>query len=159
MRLYEIDENIRKVVDNGFSVDADTGEILFDESDLESLKEQFSEKVEACLLMVKELRYDSSAMREEEKSLAERRRAAERKADGLLAYVTRYLDGERFETARTKLSYRKSRVVEIDDEAALPEGCYTTMRKPDKKAIKAAIDGGAEVPGAHVVEKTNAVLK
>ena len=159
MRLYEIDENIRKVVGNGFSADPDTGEILFDEGDLESLRQQFAEKVEACLLMVKELRHDAEAMRDEERALAERRRAAERKAERLLSYAVEHLGGEKFETPRTKLSYRRSRVVEIDDESALPEGCFEMVRKPDKRAIKAAIDGGADVPGAHVVEKTNAVLK
>lgn len=50
------------------------------------------------------------------------------------------------------ISITKGReMVDITDLAALPQGTFTTVRQPDKKAIKASLDAGDEVPGAVLV--------
>ena len=63
------------------------------------------------------------------------------------------------ETAR--ISFRKSIQVQIDDEAALPADYVTTTvtTKPDKTAIKKAIQAGEDVTGASLVENRNIQIK
>ena len=39
--LYEINKQIEEVINNGFAVNEETGEILFDSSDLDELQEAF----------------------------------------------------------------------------------------------------------------------
>ena len=61
---------------------------------------------------------------------------------------------DKVETARTKIGFRKSTQVQIDDEGALPSDFVTTTvtTKPDKTAIKKAIQAGQAVAGAVLVE-------
>lgn len=65
------------------------------------------------------------------------------------------------ETARTKIGFRKSTQVQIDDEGALPPDFVTTTvtTKPDKTAIKKAIQAGQAVAGAVLVENQNLQIK
>lgn len=79
--LYELSDAIRQVIDRGFALDEETGEITFDETNLDELRLMFREKAEACALYVKDQRALAKAIRDEERSLAERRRSAERRAD------------------------------------------------------------------------------
>lgn len=41
--------------------------------------------------------------------------------------------------------------VEIVDAGELPQGYFTTVRQPDKPAIKAALEKGEAIPGARLV--------
>ena len=52
MTLWEINDNIRKAIEQGF--DEETGEI-FDASDLEALQIQRDEKIESIALYIKDL--------------------------------------------------------------------------------------------------------
>ena len=68
---------------------------------------------------------------------------------------------EKVETAKARISFRKSVQVQIDDEAAIPADYVTTTvtKKPDKTAIKKAIQAGANVTGASLVENRNIQIK
>ena len=68
---------------------------------------------------------------------------------------------DKVETARTKIGFRKSTHVQIDDEGALPPDFVTTTvtTKPDKTAIKKAIQAGQAVAGAVLVENQNLQIK
>ena len=52
MNIYEINKAIEDILEDGFSVDEETGEILFDESNLNALDAEISEKIEnvACYI-------------------------------------------------------------------------------------------------------------
>ena len=52
MTLYEIQDNIRQAIEQGFN--EETGEI-FDASDLEALQIQRDEKIESIALYIKDL--------------------------------------------------------------------------------------------------------
>lgn len=54
-----------------------------------------------------------------------------------------------------------SRAVVVLSEGLLPAGYFRvkTTREPDKLAIKAAIEGGAEVPGAALEERYSATIR
>ena len=61
----------------------------------------------------------------------------------------------------TKIGFRKSTQVQIDDEGALPPDFVTTTvtTKPDKTAIKKAIQAGQAIAGAVLVENQNLQIK
>lgn len=155
MKLYEIDHAIQDVIERGFVVNEETGEVVFDESNLEELCNAFSDKLEACGIYCKETEALASAIKAEEQALAKRRKALESKAESLKAYMLRYMTyyGETsVETAKVKITTRKSSRVIVSDANALPDDLVNivTERKPDKRRIKEALRAG-DVPGAQMV--------
>lgn len=162
--LYEIDNALRDVIERGFSVDPDTGEVLFDSSDLRALQDALGTKLEGCALWMKEQKALSAAIRAEEKALAARRKAIENRLEQMDGYVTdalRSMDGMRYETARAQLSTRRSSRVIVDAPELLPEGYaeQVVTVKPDRAKIGKAIKAGETVPGAHVEECLNLQLR
>lgn len=161
MKLYEIDKAIQDVIDHGFVVNEETGEIIFDETNLEELRDTFNDKLEACGIYAKETDALAAAIRTEEQALAKRRKALESKSASLKAYMLRYMTyyGETsIETAKVKITTRKSSRVIVSDADVLPDDLVVvvTERKPDKRKIKVALQSG-EVPGAQLV--TDRTLK
>lgn len=155
MNIYEIEQAILNLVD------PETGEITDFEA-LDALSMARDEKIENVALWTKNLNAEAKAIREEEKALAERRRAAETKADSLQRYLDRTLAGERFTTTKVAISYRKSKAVEIaDEEAFIKAGAYLVPQDPkiDRKAISDALKTGAIVNGAELVERNNIQIK
>ena len=155
MNIYEIEQAIMDLVDS------ETGEIT-DFDALDALSMARDEKIENVALWTKNLNAEAKAIREEEKALAERRRAAETKADSLQRYLDRTLAGERFTTTKVAISYRKSKAVEIaDEEAFIKAGAYLVPQDPkiDRKAISDALKTGAIVNGAELVERNNIQIK
>lgn len=163
MKLYEIDEHIRSVIETGYSVDMETGEVLFEVADLDELEAAKADKLEACALVLKEQRATVQAIKDEEKALAERRKAEERKAERMQAYILAHIAdvGGKMETGRVKLSTRKSRAVVIDCPGCIPAEFveFQTTEKVDKSAIAKAIKEGREVKGAHIEERENLAVK
>lgn len=161
MKLYEIDQAILNLVD------PDTGEILDYEAFVE-LQMAKEEKVEGMALWVKNLDAEAKAIRAEEVSLAERRKALEKKSDSLKAYLSEILSGSKFSTARVACTFRKSKSVEIQDEAAFIQIMQESMRyeflrykapEINKTEITNALKAGQEVPGASLVEKLSMTIK
>lgn len=119
MSLYHIDQELENLIDH------ETGEVL-DFDAFEALQMARDAKIEGVLCWTKNLAAEAKAIREEEKELAERRKAMERKREKLLAYAERALGGAAFQTARCAVTYRKSTAVEITDMDAvvqLEESC------------------------------------
>ena len=157
MNIYEIEQEILALVD------PETGEITDFEA-LDKLNMARETKLENVAMWVKNLVAESKAIREEEKALAERRRAAESKAERLEKYLDQTLSGEKFSTAKVAISYRKSRAVEIADEAtfiAIADTAYIVPQPPkiDRKAVGDALKGGAVIVGATLVERNNIQIK
>lgn len=145
--LYSIN---KKLLEYKEEFDPDTGEWL-NESELDSLFTEKKEKIEQLLLWAKDLRADSSAIKEEEKALADRRKYKDSLADRIEDHVARELNGEKFETPRVLVRWRKSEKVIIPDDYAVPDKyCnVTVVRKPDKTLIKQMLKG-AEARGEKV---------
>ena len=159
--LYEISERIRSVIEEGFSFDEETGEV-FDESDLDALRMELSDKLENVALYVKGLEADAKAIREEEKALSERRKSKERKAERLREYMARTMSDNgipSIETARCRLSFRRSERVEILDESALPVEYWRAVKQPDRQLIREVLKSGRDVPGCDLVEQENLQLR
>lgn len=153
MNLYDIDKAILSCID------LETGEIV-DFDALEKLQMERDEKIENILLWIKNLDSDAAQIRAEEKSLAERRHAMEKKAEGLREYVQDALDGQKFQTARVSVSYRRSNAVVVDDVSKVPSE-FLTYKDPelDKTKAKAALKAGEIVDGCHLEERMNMSIK
>ena len=165
MTLYEIDKNIKEVIEQGFTVDED-GVVVFEQEDLDSLQAQLEDKLENIALYIKNTLAEVNAIKAEETILAERRKAKENKAERLKEYMQSYLEQQgrkKFETTKVVASIRESEAVEVAEDAVekLPLGYVTvkTEMKPDKKALKKALKDGVEIAGVKLVKNKNLNIK
>lgn len=152
--LYEINEAIMN------TIDLETGEIV-DFDKFEALQMERNEKLENIALWVKNLLSESEALKAEEKAFAERRKAAENKAESLKRYLDSALNGQKFNTTKVAISYRKSTAVEVD-ESRLPAKWLREIPASyvvDKVEIAKALKAGEIVDGATLVEKNNLSIK
>lgn len=159
MTLYEIDKALMDAFDA--AVDAETGEIINEDAyaDFCQLNMDRDAKIENVGLWIKDLKVDVDALKVEEHNLADRRRAKENKMECLRQYLTYALDGQKFETTKLKVGYRKSQQVEVDMEILPDEYFRFRDPEPDKTKIKAALKAGTAIPGAELVEKQNMIIK
>lgn len=164
MTLYEIDNTIREILENGISIDAETGEVIFDDTDLDQLRMDLEQKIENVGIFVKNLRAEAEAIKAEEAALKKRRERKENMADHYADYVKEYLNGQnrpRFETTRVLMQIRRSEAVDIDPLAHLPEEYLVekTEIHPDKAKLKKAIKAGEVIEGVRLVENKNITIK
>lgn len=157
MRLYEIDRLLEEVINNGMSVDYETGEVLFDSSSLDELRYELNEKMEACGIYLKGVRADIEALKAEESALRKRRQITERKAERLADYIQGVLTSRyegKFETPKVKLSTRRSSRIEVEDESLVPADFVneTVTYSVDKKKAKAEMKNGNAIPGLALIE-------
>lgn len=152
--LYEINQEILNCVD------LETGEIL-DEQAFEALQMERNEKLENIALWVKNLTSEAEALKAEEKAFYDRRKAAESKAESLKRYLDTALRGQKFNTTKVAISYRKSTAVEVD-ETKLSASWLREIPASyvvDKLEITKALKAGELVDGATLVEKNNLSIK
>lgn len=157
MNLYQIKEEIEQAINE--CVDFETGEILESER-LDRLNMALSEKRENIALYIKNLTCDSKAIDEEIKNLTARKKSINNKIDWLKQYLASDLQGNKFETAKVVVSFRKSKAVEINPNAEIPnEFLIQQQPKPDKTGLKKAIQSGEIIAGVSIVEKQNISIK
>ncbi len=163
MTLYEIDKSIEQLVN---AVDPETGELLVDNEALDALMMERDGKIENIACFIKNLTADAKALKDEEAALAERRKAAEKKAERLKDYLTYVLGGEKFQTVKCAVSFRKSQTVEIDEGFtawAEKTGNDNLLRykapEANKVAIKALLTQGADIPCARLTQNTSITIK
>lgn len=158
MQLYKIARSIQKCfrIPTGEYVDADTGEV-FDEEYLNGLRIAKTRKVENIACWIKNLEAEAEAYKKEEEAFRIRRKQAESRIESLKRYLTNWVSGEKIETDRCKVTWRKSVSVEIQDESRVPEDYKKekVIMNIDKVSIKKALTGGEDVPGASLLEKQN----
>lgn len=102
------------------------------------------------------IRLDASAMATAIKTIkqgnADRQARFERKADGASALLKSLLiaaDTDKVTLPEATVSITKPRtIVEITDEASIPQGFVEIKRNPKKAEIKKALEAGEEIPGA-----------
>lgn len=152
--LYEINAELLSLTDS------ETGEIT-DWSAFEALQLARDEKIENIALYHKNLLAEAAALKAEEKSFAERRKRAENKADSLKRYLDTALQGQKFNTVKVAISYRKSTSVEVD-ETKLPANWLREVPAThvvDKVEIAKALKAGEEIDGATLVENSLIQIK
>ena len=168
--LYEIDNAVLSAINAVYSkVDPETGEVL-DASAIEDLKEldalkiDRKQKIENIACYIKNLEAEAEAIAAEVKKQNDRAKRKKTRAESLRKYVANSMikAGETsIETARAALSFRNSKAVDIPDESVISHKlCKKTITyKPDKKAIREAIENGQRVRGAALVERQNLQIK
>ena len=153
MSLYSIDQAILALVD------PETGEIMDGEA-FDQLQMEREAKLEGIACWVKNLTAEAKAIREEEKVLAERRKACENKAERLKDYLAEALGGEKFVTAKCAVTFRKTSSVEITDvhaaaawleDAGMGDLVQYQMPKIGKTELGKILKSGQEVPGCELV--------
>ena len=161
MKLFEIDERLAACVkiSDDQAVDAETGEVIDIEA-VEALEMEREQKIENIGMWIKDLTAQSEALKAEKNKLAEREKSAKNKAERLKEFLTAYLDGKKFETARVAIKFRSVESVSVPDVAALPEK-YWRIKPPeaDKTAIKNALKAGEVIEGAELVKKQSISVK
>ena len=166
MNLYWVDNAIYKLYDE--FVDPETGEL----TDPEAFAARYAELsisreeiIENTLLLYKNCVSDAAAIAEEIKVLKARQAALEKRADRLKADASDALGGEKFQTPRCCVSFRKSTALELGEGFTewAKEHADTLLRyeepEPDKAAIKAALAEGALIPDAKLVQNTTMTIK
>jgi hypothetical protein len=162
MKLFEIAREYRSALEN-LVIDEETGAIEGMEA-VEELQGDLILKGESVALYIKELEAFAADIKAEERKLKERREQAEKKVEYFKTYLSSCLDGAelaKLETARVRVSFRKSVAVDIIDESALPTEFFKIVEdvRIDKTAIKKAIDSGAEVAGATLRQNRSLQIK
>ena len=161
MTLYEIDARLAAILDfDGEYVDTESGEIVSIE-DIEALQMAREDKIEGWGLWIKNKTAELDAIKAEAKKLTERASALSNRIEASKNRYQQYLAGEKVNTPRLSVSYRKTQAVEITDASLLhPDYLRTkTIVEADKATIKDAIKAGLEVPGAVLVERQSMTIK
>ena len=152
MNLYEINKAMQECIN------LETGEINIDL--FETLQLAKDEKIENIALWIKNLSSDADGMENEKKAFEERIKACKNKIISLKTYLEMSLNGEKFQTSKCSITFRKSKSVDITDISKL-EKDYLKYAEPtaDKTAIKKAIESGVTVAGASLIENLNVQIK
>ena len=153
MNLYEIDSAILDCVD------VETGEI-FDEDRFEELSLTRDAKIENICLWIKNLKAEAEALKAEKDAFAARQKAAENKMNSLKKYISNYLEGTAFESAKVKVSFRPSEALDIEEGADIPEE-YLKFKEPDvdNVALKKAVKAGLQIAGVQIIQNQNIQIK
>jgi len=149
--LYQLDAAMLAAIEGGYTVNEETGEIVFTPDDLDRLEMLRADKLEGCALFIKSLDSMAEAIKAEEQALKRRREAIENKAKRMRGYVYDSLVANpvTIDTARATVRLKKGRPhVEIEDMGKLPPQYLRVKTEADKTAITRAIKEGHAVPGA-----------
>ena len=151
--LYEINQQILECID------LETGEIL-EGSKYNELQLAKDEKLENIALYYKNMLSEAEALKAEKNAFAEREKQARAKAESLKKLLDNELGGNKFETTRVKISYRKSTAVAVDEDKLPAEWTNVVeTRTPDKNRIKEALKAGESIDGAMLIENNNIQVK
>ena len=170
MKLYEIDEKISEVIallepDETGMLPANWEEIAKQLDELEMMRQQ---KLRSVAQYVMNIRSDQTALKAEEKRLAERRKSLENRENLLLDWLNRACGGQKTDLGIATLCYRKTERVVLDDEnkarAFLADNHHMECLRYvpaeiSKKELKELIKSGVEVPGASVQEGLSCSLR
>ncbi len=96
------------------------------------------------------------------KQYTEYARKLELRKERLRKFITSYMNAtntEVIETDYAKISFRKSKSVEIDDETLLGDEYFVMKKEASKSKITEALKAGVDVQGARLIENRNLQIK
>ena len=163
MKLYEIDEQLERLLllPNGDSVDTETGEVFTAEA-VNDLQMEREEKIESCLLFVKNQEAEAKALKEEAEKLLARAKTCTNNAVRCKDYVQHALEGAKFKTSKVAVSYRLTKSVEVTCNLETLPVEYKNIKvdiKPNKVALKKALEAGETFEGVELVESQSMQIK
>ena len=132
------------------------------EDTISSIADAIEVKGENYAKLIKCLDADNDGIQKEIKRLQKAKKANENLINRLKANMDESLKAvgsDKLKCGTFTFSYRKTKSVEILDLDALPSDYKAIEYKPDKNAIKKAINDGEAVAGAALVEKNTLQLR
>ena len=137
---------------------------------LDALNGEIAEKLDNIACVYKQTMYDAAMMKAEEASMRERRKVLENAAERLKEYMKSAMQAtgsEKIETARNRISFRRSEKVMIDDEDVFvqwaqeynPDLLTYKEPEPNKTVIKKIIAGGQPIEGCRIEQCMNLQIK
>lgn len=160
MRLYEIDYNLRILWDKIAEQDGD-----LTEEDIQALNElelAKNDKLEGYGVIIREIEcdiLDCQAEMKRIKEICEKKKKAVERLRTVLKDFMNNNDIPKFESLKVNISFRKSKSLEIDENAELPKEFLRIKEEPDKTAITDYIKSGGIIEGCRIVEKDNIQIK
>lgn len=164
MTLYELSNDLEKVIDGGMVVDMDTGEVLFDEENLDELKVAVAEKFLACKMFADGQRSKAQSLKDLAKAMTESAKAMEKKAERIERYMLDRAKASGGEIATDSITVKVRKCppsVDILCEQDVPDAYWRekVVRTVDKAAVKEALKAGEHVPGAALVVNEKVSVK
>ena len=159
--LYEIDRQIMALLD------PETGEIM-DGAAFDQLQMAREDKLEGIACLIKNTVAEAAAIKAEEDALAARRKLLENRANRLKNYLQEALGGEKFQTAKCSVTFRRTSRVEVFEAALAVEwaqdhgyGWMVKHKAPEigKDDLGKLLRSGVEVPGVELVEDLSMGVK
>lgn len=137
---------------------------------LDAINQEFDEKLDNIACLYKSLLGEAELLDAEAKKLSERARFKKNVCERLKNYLSSNMGAmgrDKFENGRTKITFSKSKSLEIEDEDALFSSLIATdkmnlvklERKFDKTGIKKEILAGGYISGATIKENRNIQIK
>lgn len=120
------------------------------------------EKVESCCKVLRQLEADTAMYAAEVERLERAKKSVEANAKRLKGEIYNFYlaSGSRKIKAGTfAVSARKSKYLELADDAAIPDEYLKVTVKPDKTAIKAALESGVVIAGAEIKERESVQIR
>lgn len=154
--LYQLTGEFQQLAAMDADNDDDFAAALAETLDAQS--SQLEDKIEATIIVAKQLDADAEACKAEAKRLSERARAFERNAQACRDRVLWAMESTGREKIKRQLftitRARPRPVLAVDDEALIPQKYIVEKisRSPDKKALLDALKSGDELPGVHLGE-------
>ena len=162
--LYEINAEYLNLLETAFTVDEETGEVLFDNNAFEAIEGEYNDKIDSIVNYIKSLETLCEGIKKERDNLAERKAQVEKKIESLKEYISTSMElrnMDKFETPKAKLSFRVSKSVNVIDEELI-ENCYfkeTITKKLDRASLLKDLKEEKEVKGACLLVKRNLQIK
>jgi hypothetical protein len=163
MNLYEMKGNYTQILQEAsYYASQNEGEVSKEIADsLEAEFNSLNDKIEATAMFIKSEVAMEKAIADEIKKLQDRKKVHANKTAWCKKYLSEFVDGK-FETAKCKISFRKSTSVLIAKDCNLnliaPELCDVKIT-PNKTKLKGALSAGAEIDGVTLETKQNIQVK
>ncbi len=165
MSLYELDKRYLETIESGFSIDEETGEVLFDTDNIDKLEDDINNKIDNIACYIKDLNGLNDNITNEIKALQERKKANDIKADKLKDYIKQSMmirNQSKYESAKNKISFRKSTSLLVDDESKIQDESLFNIKvekKLDKKKVTSLLKEGKKIEGCKLQENINLQIK
>lgn len=167
--LYELSTAFEAVKNGSFVMDEETGEILFDSTNIEQLEETIDEKIDDIASWIKNIESLNVAIKAEKKALDKRISDNDKKVEMLESYLANAMakaDKKKFESARNKITFRKSSKLVITDEEKFIEDNFDadfiktkTEHSVDKTMLKKMLNEGLQIDGVNIQTSNNISIK
>jgi seryl-tRNA synthetase len=160
MNIYELNSEFKNLINRLENAEPEEQNAILEH--LSEIGIEREEKIENSCLYIKNLDAMADSIKAEEKNLSERRKTIENRSESMRNWLSDNLNGERFESSKVAVSWRKSETVEVlVPYNELPSNCIRTKttHEPDKSIIKDQLKKGVEIAGCYLITKQNMQVK